>query len=387
MLKVVHVSLIYFRLSENWIHTQIKYSKDYKPIVFTNKTANLNSVDWQPAIFSRADNLPIGIRELDSMTMKMIGYYPSFYWKAKKGNIDLIHAHFGPMGFLSSVLAKKMDIPLVTSFYGYDASLLLQQEPKWKLKYKKLFNYGTCFLVEGPAMKRKLENLGCPSEKITIHHLGIEPGNYPVRKKYPSVGPMRILMVGRFVEKKGFIYGLKAFRKFLSRGGEGVLTIVGDSNETTESEKIKRRLFEYVEEHEMQSSVSFAGMIPLNKLRQEYYKHDVFLAPSIEAKNGDNEGGAPVTIIEASATGMPVVGSRHCDIPEVVKNETSGLLAEEKDIKRLTQHLLRLKNNVELRRQFGKEAASLIRRQYNAVKLGNQLCTIYKSLYLNLDYS
>src|SRR5699024_6051679 len=193
--------------------------------------------------------------------------------------------------------------------------------PKWKTKYKTLFERGSRFLVEGPAMKDKLKGLGCTPKKIIIQHLGIELEKYPARNSYQPDGKLRILMVGRFVEKKGFIYGLRAFRKFLDGCGEGILTIVGFSSGTTESKAIKKQQRQYVEENYLDTVVKFKGLIPLKELQKEYYRHELFLAPSVEAQNGDNEGGAPVTIIEAGATGMPIIGSRHCDIPEVVKED------------------------------------------------------------------
>lgn len=383
MIKVAHTSLIYFRLSENWIHTQLKHLNDCESVVFTNKIENLDSVDWHPRIFSRQEQIPFGIREADSLVLWMLGYYPSFYYQAKKENIDLIHAHFGPMGYYSVGIARKLKIPLVTTFYGYDASLLPKREPKWRSKFKTLFKYGSLFLVEGPAMKNKLEGLGCPSNKITIHHLGIEQDKYPARETYSLEGPLSILMVGRFVEKKGFIYGLKTFRKFLAQGGKGTLTIVGDSSGNPESERVKEGLLRYVDEHEMNASITFTGMISLEKLQQVYYDHDVFLAPSVEAENGDDEGGAPVTIIEASASGMPVVGSLHCDIPEVVKEDKTGLLADEKDVETLAAHLFRLFDNPELRKELGKAGANHIRENFNAAKQGKVLSRLYKQCIEN----
>lgn len=378
MPKVAQATLIYFRLSENWIHTQLENLTGWESIVFTNEKENLDTVDWKPSVFSRTERLPLPVRVADSLAMWMIGFYPSFYYKAKKENINLVHAHFGPMGYLCSGLAQRLDIPLVTTFYGYDASMLPLQEPEWQEKYTTLFRRGSRFLVEGPAMKQKLATLGCPSEKITVHHLGIETGKYEPRSEYSSQKEINALMVGRFVEKKGFIYGLKAFHKFRERGGQGTLTIVGDSGEMSSSEKIKKELLEYVEKYELGDSVDFAGIIPLEQLRQEYYNYNVFLAPSVEAENGDNEGGAPVTIIEASATGMPVIGSRHGDIPEVVKDNETGLLADEKDIETLTEHFLKICDNPELREELGRNGSKHIRENYNATKQGERLAQIYR---------
>ncbi|NGP89791.1 colanic acid biosynthesis glycosyltransferase WcaL [Aliifodinibius halophilus] len=338
----------------------------------------MDSVGWTPPVFSRKDKLPRGILEADSLVMWMIGYYPSFFIQMKKKNIDLIHAHFGPMGYLCSELASQLNIPLVTTFYGYDATQLPEKKSKWKKKYQRLFDKGERFLVEGPAMKKKLERLGCPSAKIVVHHLGVELDHYEVRSSYSEDKELKILMAGRFVEKKGFIHGLKAFHKFRKKGGEGTLTLIGDSSGTAASERVKEDIIQYIRSNGLEEVVNLVGMVPLEELREEYYKHNLFLAPSVEAEDGDNEGGAPVTTIEASATGLPVIGSRHGDIPEVVEDQKTGLIAEEKDVKTLATHLYTLYEQTALRKQMGQAAALRMKSQFNAEMQGQKLAQIYE---------
>ncbi len=377
---VAHTSLYYFKLSENWIHTQIKHLTDWDSVVLTNEIKNLETVNWHPRIYERRRELPFGIRELDSIAMKLVGYYPSFYRRIKKEKVSLIHAHFGPMGFLCLPIAQKLNIPLVTTFYGYDASELPRQDPSWEANYERLFAEGDLFLAEGPAMGGKLEKLGCPLHKIKLQRLGIEPAKYPARTSYSTSKNLRILMVGRFVEKKGFIHGLKAFHRFLLQGGRGALTIVGDSNSTDASREVKHQMHHFVQEHDLAHAVEFRGLLPMHALKKEYQNHNVFLAPSVEAGNGDDEGGLPVTVIEAAASGMALLGSRHCDIPEVIRKNETGLLMKERDVHTLAEHLLTLGESPKLRQTFGKEAAALIRRKYNAEKQGQKLAGIYDEL-------
>jgi colanic acid/amylovoran biosynthesis glycosyltransferase len=64
---------------------------------------------------------------------------------------------------------------------------------------------------------------------------------------------------------------------------------------------------------------------------QEFYRHDVFVSPSVTSSDGDTEGGAPVTLIEAAASGMPVVSTTHCDIPFVLSEENREYLVRERD--------------------------------------------------------
>jgi colanic acid/amylovoran biosynthesis glycosyltransferase len=159
--------------------------------------------------------------------------------------------------------------------------------------------------------------------------------------------PLRVLMVGRFAEKKGFPDGLRAFAQFLERGGSGQVTIVG-GRDAPGAKTIERALREIIRKNELKEYVDFRGFVAPDELRETYRKHRVLLSPSVGAESGDNEGGAPVTLIEAQATGLPVVSTYHRDIPEVVQDGETGLLVPEHDCSELARHLLRLFQNPEL---------------------------------------
>jgi colanic acid/amylovoran biosynthesis glycosyltransferase len=76
---------------------------------------------------------------------------------------------------------------------------------------------------------------------------------------------------------------------------------------------------------------------------KEAYDHHIFLSPSVTASDGDTEGGAPVAIIQMAASGMPIVSTRHCDIPNVLP--ASAELAEERDVAGLLHRLRWLVEN------------------------------------------
>ncbi len=372
----------FFSLSENWIHTQLEHLDEWTPLVLTQNTKNRNSVDWWPDTHARVEELPLPIRKIDGALNRIFGFFPSRYLRARQQGARMIHAHFGPVGFHSLRLARVLGVPLVTTFYGYDASLLLQREPEWQDRYPRLFEEGALFLAEGPHMAHQLEELGCPPEKVRVHRLGIETENYhsqPRQRKGEE--PLRILMAGRFVEKKGMSDGVRAFAQFLDRGGEGELTIIGDAREYESSQATKRRLYRTVEDLGVQDRVDFRGLLPKSELREAYYDHHIFLAPSRMSSTGDNEGGAPVTVIEAQASGMPVVGTRHCDIPNVVQDRQTGLLADERDVSALAEHLWTLSNSTDQMEDMGRRGHRYISENHDARNQGRKLDQIYDEVH------
>ena len=150
---------------------------------------------------------------------------------------------------------------------------------------------------------------------------------------------LRVLFASRFTEKKGFRYAFQAFEQAVNAGADPTLTVIGDADGSARSQREKERVMSRIEDNDLRDRVNLLGFVDHETLVQAYYDHHVLLAPSVTASDGDVEGGAPVTLIEAQATGLPVVSSFHCDIPEVVLHEKTGLLAQEEDVDALASHL------------------------------------------------
>jgi len=97
----------------------------------------------------------------------------------------------------------------------------------------------------------------------------------------------------------------------------------------------------------MEQLVRMLGYQSYKMLFEEVYMHHIFLSPSVTAKDGDAEGGAPVTIIEMAASEIPIISTKHCDIPGVILDGKTGLLAEKRDVDGLYERLLWLVSNAE----------------------------------------
>jgi colanic acid/amylovoran biosynthesis glycosyltransferase len=104
---------------------------------------------------------------------------------------------------------------------------------------------------------------------------------------------------------------------------------------------------------------------------REYLKRveeaDIFLHPSVTASDGDSEGGAPTTILEAQAMGLPVIATEHADIPNVVVPDRSALLSAERDVNGLARNILFLLENQQLWSRMGKTGREFVE-QYHDIK-------------------
>ena len=150
---------------------------------------------------------------------------------------------------------------LVTSFYGYDAWSLPQKWPKWRGRLHRLFREGDVFLAEGPAMKRKLIEIGCNSSKVIVKTLGINLGRLKFETRKTN-GPFQIVMVGRFIPKKGLGDGLLACAIASEAGIQLEVTIIGDADASSESLAVERRLRELAATPALNGKVQFAGSCP-----------------------------------------------------------------------------------------------------------------------------
>lgn len=378
-IKVVHYKDTFPQLTENWLYNQISGLDKNFTRVYTVERGDTDSfpfdnirclredISYFPLLFNRACN-------------KFFHRHPRFFLWLWKDAPHLIHAHFGTCGYDMLPYARWFNIPLVTSFYGYDAYQIPQIWPWWRDRYKTLFRRGRLFLAEGPVMRQKLIELGCPPEKIVVHHIGIKSAKYEFHVRKPD-NEVRLLICGRFVEKKGIPYAIEALNLLKSKVTSKVhLTIVGDSDEKGTLTEEKRRILNLIERYKITDAVTITGYIPHSELIKLIYKHHICLAPSVHACAGDAEGGFPVILTEVLATGMPVVAFNHCDIPYIVQDGKSGFIVQERDTDAFAERLAYLIEHPQIWPKMGSAGRSYVEANYDINKLNDRLVEIYGQL-------
>ena len=159
------------------------------------------------------------------------------------------------------------------------------------------------------------------------------------------------------------------------------ITIIGDASPgSTRGQMEKEKILATVNKYNLESKVRLLGYQPHKIMMQEAYNNHVFLSPSVTASDGDTEGGAPVSIIELAASGMPVVSTNHCDIPEIIDDGRTGLLTNERDVDGLVGKLKWLINNPGKWRQITDDARHHIDKEFNAQIQGQRLLKIYQDV-------
>jgi colanic acid/amylovoran biosynthesis glycosyltransferase len=307
--------------------------------------------------------------------------YPDFLAQtALESGARVLHSHFGNRGWLDIKAARRAGLKHVVTFYGSDVNRLPVVKPWWRQRYRALFEQVDCVLCEGPHMAQCIVNLGCPEHKVHVHHLGIEVEKIVFKPRvWNPDEPLRVLMAAAFREKKGIPYALEALGHLQHRVPLEI-TIVGDATSTTRSQAEKQRILTTIENHQLESRVRMLGYQSHTTLFEQAYEHHIFLSPSVTAGDGDTEGGAPIAIIEMTATGMPIVSTKHCDIPGVVQPDLVNLLAEERDVDGLVRYIEWL---IEHREQWPgilEAGRKHIEAEFDVRLQGQRLTGIYRNL-------
>jgi colanic acid/amylovoran biosynthesis glycosyltransferase len=375
---VAHFLEGYLDLSATFIYQYLKNLRAFQLIVIADSTRNLDLFPLDHKIYCLS-----GIWKrwtwrwvegrLNERILRRSPYGTVLKRICGKEKPELLHAHFGIKGVELLPVKRKCGLPLITTFYGVDMSKL-PRERKWREVYKKLFAEGDLFLVEGGHMRRKVIELGCPSEKVKVQHIAIDLEQYEFTSRtFPKNGTIKILMCARFKEKKGIEYAIRAMDLVRAECKNIELRIIGDG-------ELKPQIEQLIGELDLDEYITLLGYQPHFRFIEELNSAHIFLAPSVTAADGDSEGGAPTVLLEAQASGLPVVSTYHADIPEVVLDGKSGYLVPERDAQAIAEKLSYLIKNPETWSKMKKGGREHIAQDYNIHFEVRKLESLYRSL-------
>jgi colanic acid/amylovoran biosynthesis glycosyltransferase len=363
---------------------------EQKPVVAIFRSAVFNASErfiqdqaaaltrWRPVVVGlelKGEMLP---RLREAIVTKSTRERVAFHLRGRGGLIEaklravrpiLIHAHFGTDGLLVLPLARALGVPLITSLRGYDVTrsdgaLLRSGRPIWMryaLGKKRLQRGGALFLAVSDALRKQAISRGYPEARTLTHYNGVDLDRF--RPNETPGDPGLILQVGRLVEKKG----TKVLIDAIARIAGAKLVIIGDGPLRGALERQARALGE---------RVRFLGELPPDDVAKWMRRASVLAAPSVTALDGDAEG-LPNVVVEAAASGLPVVGTTHSGIPEAVDEGVSGFLVPENDAETLAARLSDLLGSESLRRDMGAAARRLAERKFSRQMLTERLESIY----------
>jgi len=382
-IKALHLFNNYLPDTEHWAYRLIKSLPDCEIHIGANQY--LQNAFYDPA-FRFIDN-----DKNTSGVYKWLKERFSFFEKSeqqsflkrittyvKRNDIEIIHTHFAHIGWSYLALRKRMEVPFIVSFYGWDYEKLPFTQPIYKERYQSLFKIADGFVCEGEHGASILLKQGCPAEKIHVVSLGIEPKTIPFIKREKKPNKLRLVQIASFTSKKGHRYVIEALALATKTCPNIELTFVGSEREQGKLQALKERISKLG----LEDKIRFQEQIDYKKIHTFLGAYDVFIHPSCYTDLKDCEGGAPVVLLDAQATGMPVISTTHCDIPKEVIHEKTGLLSPEKEVKSLAENIIQFyKMDDQTYQGFAKNARAHIEKSYDINENAKELSRIYRKIY------
>jgi colanic acid/amylovoran biosynthesis glycosyltransferase len=285
---------------------------------------------------------------------------------------DIVHAQFGPFGLyaLKLIQVGAIEGALVTSFRGYDATKYLHADSQ---EYAELFRMGRLFLPVSESLARKLVEAGCESSKIRVLHSGIDCAKFNyMASRNTERPPTRLVTIGRLVEKKGVKYALEAVARVIASGREIAYDIVGDGPQRSEIGRL-------IEQYGIAKHVRLLGWKSHREILSIMQSSHILLTPSVTAGDGDEEG-IPNVIKEAMAVGLPVIGTKHAGIPELVTDGESGFLVPERSVNDLAERIMYLCDHPETWPELSRMARRKVEAEFDIGGLSLKLVDLYTAL-------
>lgn len=303
---------------------------------------------------------------------KLFSNIPDVWFSSfKDRKYALIHAHFGPDALWASAFSKKLGIPLITTFHGYDVfptqGNLGKMYHYYEFRRKELFNRSSKVIAVSEYVKSRLLVLGCPEDKIEVHHIGIDTDYFsPIEQIREPI----ILFVGRLIKQKGILDLINASSLIKLQNRSLKIVVIGSGDMQEEAAKLA---------NSKSVPIEFLGKKNQQEVKEWMNRAYILCVPSMYEALG-------MVYAEAQAMELPIVAYKHGGPPEIVVDGTSGLLCEPGDIVSLSRAIEDLLSDKILRDTMGKSGRNLMVSNYNILIQTQKLEDIYHRVLKEWGY-
>jgi len=282
---------------------------------------------------------------------------------------DIIHCQFGHLGIWVQRLREcgVLRGTLVTSFRGTDAMKIATQNPE---DFAGLFEEGEKFPAVSRSVKRRLVEVGCPEDRVTILRSGIDLGVFDLRDDGSLHHPVRLLTIARLTPVKGIEFALEAVKLLLASGVEVEYRLLGDGPLAEKLQDLAKKL-------QLEDHVIFEGRVDSRQVIDAINRADILLAPSIKGEQGEQEG-LPNSLKEAMAIGVPSIGTNTGGIPELIEDGVNGFLVNQKDAVAIAERIRSLVENWDASKDIVANGRKTVEEHFDLHTLNSELEEIYR---------
>lgn len=299
----------------------------------------------------------------------------------KKEQFDIISSHWIlPNGFITYLVSLILKIPYTVSLAGSDV-YLANKNVFFSFMARQAAEKASVISADSPQYITELKKTGA-----RVKNLYVVP--YPVntnlvKSNVSGVAQLKktlqisrdavvLLGVGRLVHKKGFQYLIPAFQRVIQRREKVILIIVGSGD-------FKGALEVMIGKLKLEEHVRLVGNIERDRIGLYYNAADIFIMPSIKDEQG-NIDDRPVALLEAIATGLPVIATNFPGNALSIENKRSGFLIPEKNVDAISAAISQLISSSSLRKSMSTRAKKIAHEQFDMVQVGKKYTRIFNSV-------
>jgi len=283
--------------------------------------------------------------------------------------VDGVLAEYGFVGVAIMDICQELNVPLIVHFHGADAYDQRHLSNAGR-KYPALFKKAAATVAVSRDMEGQLLRLGAIQSKLHYNPYGVNTALFSMGDFTSK--PINFVAVGRFVDKKAPHLLILAFSKVLATIPDAKLSMAGDGVLLEACKQLVKAL-------KIEASVDFLGVQSPDEVAVLLKNAWAFVQHSVKCSSGDSEG-TPNTVLEAGAAGLPVIATRHGGIRDVVFENETGLLVDERDIDGMAHHMIQVAKDPVLASRLGNAARKRICSEFSLEKSISGLWAIINSV-------
>lgn len=291
---------------------------------------------------------------------------------SKEFDFDIIHAHVAlPDGMAGTLLKKEIQRPLVITVHGKDTanaqwSTIHRSQHCKEAIFKALRSSSKIVVVSNYVKRSILESYpSIDKERIVVIHGGVDHYRN-LQREIQNLDIKTILSVGALIPLKGHQFTIDAMEKIVKRYSNCRLIIVGEGEE-------KKNLMRQVEKAKLENFVSFLDTLPHDQLLRLMTLSDLFVLPSWAE-------GLGMVYLEAMSIGIPVIGCKGQGIEDIVSHGETGFLTRPKNSEELSDLILMLLKDEELRNRIGKAGQQTVLKNFRWENNAEKHVQLYQSM-------
>jgi glycosyltransferase involved in cell wall biosynthesis len=264
----------------------------------------------------------------------------------------LVHVYYGHKAVKYLGMLEAWGGPFIVSFHGVDVVKDLDRIEQ-REAMRDVFEKAELVLGRSRSLLDEVEKLGCPPAKLRLNRTPIPFSHIAAETREPPAdGKWRLIQACRLVSKKGLFTTLEALLAVVRDWPDLKFVLCGTG-------PVEGRFRQKVEDLGLEGNVEMLGWVDQGRLLEEFHRAHLFVHPSEMTESSDQEG-VPNSMLEAMASGLPVVATLHGGIPEAVEHGSTGLLVPEKSPAELSAALRKMLGDARLLREMSRRASASV---------------------------